>query len=67
MVPPPLIHPNVFEPERSAVLLVQELLAVSEAAGYAAFAFRVVGAVEEGDVLIADVAEPGLLLVGLKM
>ena len=47
-----------LEPVGSAVLLVEPGLAVSEATGYAALALGRVGAVEERNVLIANVAEP---------
>lgn len=52
------VHANVLEPEWAAVFAVEPLFAVGEAAGFAAGAFGVVGTVEEGDVLVADVAEP---------
>jgi hypothetical protein len=50
---------GVLEPHVAAVLGVEPVLAVGEAAGLAAGALSVVGAVKEGDVLVADVAEPG--------
>jgi len=58
-----LAHAGKLEPVGPAVLLVQEGLAVGEAAGDAALALGRVGAVEEGDVLVANVAEPGEGLV----
>jgi hypothetical protein len=54
-----LVHADVLEPQRSTVFAVQPWLAVGEEAGYAAGTAGAVGAVEEGDVLVADVAEPG--------
>jgi hypothetical protein len=56
-----LVHADVFEPQRSAVLAVEPLLAVGEAAGDAALAFGAVGAVEEGYVLVAYISEPAEL------
>lgn len=56
----PSIHADVFEPDGAAVLAVEPGLAVGEAARDAAAALGVVGAVEEGHVLVADVAEPAL-------
>src|SRR5690242_6683400 len=53
-----LIHANILEPQWSTVLPVEPLLAVGKAARRAALAFRAVWAVEERDVLIADVTEP---------
>jgi hypothetical protein len=52
------LHAGVLEPHVAAVLRIEPVLAVGEAAGLAAGALSVVGAVEEGDVLVADVAEP---------
>lgn len=52
-------HSDELEPIGAAVLLEKEFLAVGEAARFAALAFGRVGAVEIGDVLVADVAEPG--------
>jgi hypothetical protein len=51
-------HADVLEPVRPAVLLVQEGFAVSQFAGNTALALLGVGAVEEGDMLISNVAEP---------
>lgn len=56
-----------LEPVGSAVFAVEPLLAVREAARHAAFAFGRVGTIEEGDVLVADVAEPGKVLSAKKM
>lgn len=49
---------NVFEVVRSAILLRQEGLSGVELAWRAALALGRVGAVEVGDVSVADVAEP---------
>lgn len=54
------IHADVFEPDGTAVLAVEPGLAVGEAARDAAATLGVVGTVEEGHVLVADVAEPAL-------
>ena len=51
-------HTHILKPVGPAVLLVQPCLAVGEAAGDAALALGGVGAVEVGDVLVADIAEP---------
>jgi hypothetical protein len=51
-------HANILEPVRPAVLHVEEGFAVGEQAGLAALTLGRIGAVEEGDVLIADIAEP---------
>lgn len=51
-------HAHVLEPIRSAVLLIKEGFAVGKATGGAALALRRVGAVEERDVLVANIAEP---------
>lgn len=58
-----LIHSDVLEPVGPTVFLVEEFFAVGEEAGFAAFAFGRVGAVEVGDMLIAYVAEPAWRLV----
>lgn len=52
-------HADELEPVGTTIFLEEEFLAVGEAAGFAAFAFGRVGAVEIGYVLVADVAEPG--------
>jgi hypothetical protein len=52
----------VLEPEWPTVFAVQPWLAVGKAAGFAAGTAGAVGAVEEGNVLVADVAEPGHIL-----
>ena len=49
---------NELEPVGPAVLLVEPGLAVGEAASHAALALGRVGAVEERNVLVANVAEP---------
>ena len=51
-------HPDVLEPVGPTIFLEKKLCAVGEEAGFAAFTFGGVGAVEVGDVLVADVAEP---------
>jgi hypothetical protein len=53
-----LIHAHVLEPQGSAILLLQPVLAICEATCDAARALRTVRAVEEGYVLVSDVAEP---------
>lgn len=53
-----LVHADVLEPVRTAVVLVQPSLAVGESPGDAALALGRVGAVEEGNVLVPNVAEP---------
>ncbi len=53
----------MLEIHMSTILLVQPFLAIGEASRNAAFAFRTVGTVEEGDVLVADVLEPIILYV----
>ena len=60
------VHTNVLEPQRPTVLPVQPLLAVGEAACGAPLALGVVGAVEKGDMLVANVAEPVDLALILK-
>lgn len=52
---------NVLEPVGSAILFLQPWLAGVELAGRAASALGRVGAVEVGDVVVANVAEPGEL------
>lgn len=54
-------HTDELEPIGTAILLEEEFLAVGEAARSAPLAFGRVGAVEIGYVLVADVAEPGLI------
>lgn len=53
-----LTHTDVFEPIPSAVFLLQEGLAFTESASDATLALRRVGAIEVGDVLVTDIAEP---------
>jgi hypothetical protein len=50
---------NIFEPVRPAIFLVKESFAVSEAARHAALALGRVGAVEEWNMLVSDISEPG--------
>ena len=50
-----------LEPVRSTIFFVEELFSVGEAALDAAVAFGGVGAIEVGDVLVADVAEPVIM------
>jgi len=58
---PTSAHADVLEPVGPAVLLVEEGFAVRKSARDAALALSRVGAVEEGDVLVSDVAEPVLV------
>ena len=51
-------HTNVFEPVWSAVFFLQKGFSVGESAGDATSTFGRVRAVEEGDVLVANIAEP---------
>jgi hypothetical protein len=51
-------HANVLEPVWPAVLFVQPCLAIGETAGNATLALGRVGAVEVGNMLVADIAEP---------
>lgn len=53
-----LVHANILEPQRSTVLSIEPLLAVCKAACDASLTFGTVGAIEEGNVLVADVPEP---------
>lgn len=53
----------ILEPVRPAVLLVEPGRAVSEATRHAALALGRVGAVEERDMLVSDVAEPNWEIV----
>lgn len=53
-----LAHASELEPVRTAVFSVKEGFTVSETAGDAASALGRVGAVEERDVLVADITEP---------
>jgi hypothetical protein len=57
-----LAHANVLEPDRPAVVPVEPLLPVGEAARLAAAALGRVGAVEKGYVLVSNVAEPAMML-----
>jgi hypothetical protein len=57
---------HVLEPVRAAILAVQPSLSVSEAALGAALAFRRVGAIEERNVLVANILEPGKVLACVK-
>jgi len=61
----PSVHADILEPQGPAVFFVEEGLAVGEAASDATGAFGIVGAVEEGDVLVADVTEPRQALASL--
>ncbi len=54
---------DIFKPIGPAILFVEEILAVGEEALLASRAFGRVGAVEVGDVLVADVAEPVLYIL----
>ena len=54
-----LIHTNILEPIRSAILLMQPALSVCQASLNTATALGRVRAVEEGDMLVSNIAEPG--------
>lgn len=62
-----LVHADVFEPDGTAVFAVEPIRAVGKTSSYAARTFVVVGAVEEGYVLVADVAEPFHLLLAFLL
>lgn len=53
-----LVHTYVFEPQRAAVLALEEILAVGKATCNTTRAFRIVWTIEKGNVLIADVSKP---------
>lgn len=53
-----LILADKLKPIGATVLLVEESFAVGELSCLASFAFRRIWAVEVGDMLVADVAEP---------
>jgi hypothetical protein len=53
-----LSHAHIFKPVRSAILLHQPRLSISESCRHATFTFRAIGTVEIGNVLVADVSEP---------
>lgn len=53
-----LAHPDVLEPIGPAVFLMEPRITVREAASDAATTLWRIGAIEEGDVLVADVTEP---------
>ncbi len=61
----PLTHAHVFEPVRPAVFLVKEVLPIGEGTRHASFAFIRLGAVEVGNMLVANVAEPAARLVSI--
>ena len=50
---------HVLEPVRAAVLAVQPSLSIGEATLGTAPTFGRVGAIEERDMLVADILEPG--------
>lgn len=52
------IHTYILEPQRPTVFSFQPTLTISEATSDTAGALGVVGAVEEGYVLVTDVLEP---------
>ena len=52
------LQADVLEPVRPAILLQEEVRSLVHLADLTALAFRRIGAVEEGDMLIADIAEP---------
>ena len=51
-------HPHIFEVIRPTVVLLEKRLAFIELAGDATPTFGGIRAVEEGDMLVADVSEP---------
>jgi hypothetical protein len=53
-----LSHADIFKPIRSTILLHEPSIAVCESPRHTASAFRRVGAVEEGDMLVANIAKP---------
>lgn len=57
---------SILEPVGPAVFAMEECFAIGKATRHAALAFRRVGAVEEGDMLIPNVAEPVNLALVLK-
>ena len=59
------IHPNVLEPIRPTILFQQEIIAFFEISRFTTFAFGGVGAVEVGDMVIANVAEPAEVSISL--
>lgn len=61
-----LAHADVLEPVGSAVFPVEPGLAIGETAGNAALALGGVGTVEEGNVLIANIAEPKTGMVSIS-
>lgn len=62
----PLSHPHVFEPVRPAVFLVEEVFSIGESSCHASFALLRFGAVEVGNVLVADIAEPATRFVSIS-
>ena len=56
---PHSIHPGALEPIRSTVLFEEKLFPVCKFALFATRAFRRVWAIEVGNVLVADITEPG--------
>lgn len=52
------VHVSILEPVRPTIFLMQPGLSISEAALDTALTFWRVRAVEEGNVLVADIAEP---------
>lgn len=64
MLHPPLYvnrfsaHTSIFEPVGTAIFSVKERLTIRQSASNTALAFGRVGAVEEGDVLVANITEP---------
>ncbi len=61
-----LVHANVLKPQWPAVLTVKKLFAIGELTCDTALAFWIIGAIEEGNVLVADVAEPVDLVLILE-
>lgn len=52
------VHANILKPQRAAILAIQPLLAIRKAARNATRALRAVRTIEEGYVLVSNVAEP---------
>lgn len=59
------VHTGIFKPDVAAVLRVEPVLTVGEAARLAAGTLSVVRAIEEGDVLVSNVTKPGISLAKL--
>jgi hypothetical protein len=51
-------HADMLEPDRPAVLTIQPRLSIRKPARRTATALGRIGAIEEGDMLVADITEP---------